>query len=107
MSGKRRLKPTLQTKVRATKSQDAPVGFGNRLVVDTGLATPHESAFCELPQLVPIAAKPVPAVVVPFVLEANSHTIVPKTPELFLEPVVELSVPLAAQKLDDRDSTRE
>src|SRR5690606_15338556 len=50
---------------RGARAADAPVGLGDRDVVDARLAPPRQPPLVELPQLVAVAAPPLPAVGVP------------------------------------------
>src|SRR5688572_3428891 len=69
--------------------------FLDRQVVDAGEAPAHQAVLGELPVLVAVGAEPVPRVVVPLVLEAHGDEVAHEAPELLLQPVVELAVPLA------------
>ena len=61
-------------------------------------APAHQAVLIELPKLIAIGAKPVAAVVMPFVGEPHRHPVVAKPPQLLDEPVVELLVPFAGQE---------
>src|ERR1700733_6099021 len=67
-------------------------------VVDAREAHPHQPVLVEFPVLVSIAAKPLAAVVVPFVGETHGDAIVPKGPQLLDETVIELARPFARQE---------
>src|ERR1700722_13401624 len=72
--------------------------FGNRQVVDAGDTQPHQPVFVELPIFIAVAAKPVAAVVVPFVGKAHRDAVLAKRPKLLDEPVIEFARPLAREK---------
>jgi hypothetical protein len=76
-----------------------PAGIGDGDVIDAGLAAAHQAAVVELPQLVPVAAEPLPGRIVPLVLEAYGHPVV--TPQTRAQYVVQLGLPLSGQELDD------
>ena len=61
----------------------------------------HETVFIKLPILVTVAAKPIAAIVVPFIRKADGDRIVAKGPQFLYEPIVQLSLPLAGQKRFD------
>ncbi len=88
--------------ISGSRSRSRPkkltIGFPNRDVVDAGFAPSHQTVFSELPQLVAIAAVPNAGSVVPFVLEADSDSIVGECPEVLHKPVVEFTIPFAGQK---------
>src|SRR5262245_26896600 len=67
-------------------------------IVDAGDPQPHQSVLVELPVLVSIAAKPMPAVVVPFIGKSHRNAVLAKGPDLFDQTIVELAVPLARQE---------
>ena len=71
-------------------------GLLDRQIIDAGDPEAHQAVHVEFPIFIAIAAKPVAAIVVPFVGEADSDTVVPKCPELLDQPVVELAIPLAS-----------
>lgn len=48
-----------------------PFHFGDRQVVDAGLATTHEPRVVKLPEFVAVAAEPLAGIVVPLVLEPH------------------------------------
>src|SRR3954471_24832361 len=66
----------------------------DRQVIDAGNAQPHQPMLIEFPVLVAIAAKPIAAVVVPFVSEANRDPVIAERPNLLDEAVVKLAIPL-------------
>jgi hypothetical protein len=78
-----------------------PAGFGDRHVVDTGLATAHQPAVIELPQLVAVAAEPLTVPVVTFVLEADRDSVLPKAPQALAQNIIELAFPLGGEERDD------
>src|SRR3954468_2079176 len=71
-------------------------------IVDAGDAQAHQAMLVELPVLVAIAAKPLPAVVVPLVGKAHRDPAVAKRPDFLDEAVVEFAVPFARQERLDR-----
>src|SRR5215813_9155212 len=74
---------------------------GDRQVVDAGDAPPHQALGVELPVLVAVAAKPVAAVVVPFVGEAHRDAVAGECPHFLDQAVVELALPFARQERHD------
>src|ERR1041385_9194523 len=68
---------------------------------------PHEPALIEFPVLVTVAAKPVAAVIMPFVGEANSDPIGLKGPQLLDEAVVEFPDPFSPEKRLDFGAARD
>src|SRR5579863_6826655 len=100
LSGAGRLKPQIRQPgmvvgTPAGGPEILAVGFDNRQVVDARDAPAHQAVLIELPKLVAIGAKPVAAVVMPFVGEPHRHPVVAKPPQLLDEPVVEFLVPFA------------
>lgn len=81
---------------------ETPVCRADRHIVNAGFAPAHQTVFVKLPLLVAVGPKPVDGVVMPLVLESNGDSVVMESPKLFDQPVIELSGPLAAKKLDDR-----
>lgn len=71
------------------------IGFGDRQVIDACETPMHQTIRRELPVLVSIAAKPVSAVVMPFIGVANGDAVLGKRPELFDQPVIELFLSLS------------
>src|SRR6516164_7476705 len=71
-------------------------------VVDAGDAQTHQPVLVEFPVLVAVAAKPVAAVVVPFIGKAHGNAVLAKGPDFLDQAVVELAAPLAGQKGLDR-----
>src|SRR5579863_4854132 len=65
-----------------------PLAFLDRQVVDAGDAQPHQAVRVEFPVLVAVAAKPVAAVVVTFIGEADGNPVVAEGPDFLDEPVV-------------------
>ena len=70
-------------------------------VIDAADASAHEAVFIKLPILITVAAKPIAAIVVPFIRKADSDPIVVKGPLFLYEPIVQLTLPLAGQKRFD------
>src|SRR3979411_2732097 len=73
----------------------------DRKIVDAGDPQPHQSVLVKLPVLVSIAAKPVPAVVVPFIGKSHRNAILAKGPDFLDQAIVKLAVPLACQERFD------
>src|SRR5262245_7935782 len=92
-------------------SSERPVvlsfGLTDWQVVDARDATAHEPVFIELPVLVSVGPEPIAGVVMPLVGEPHRNAVFAECPELFDKAVLELLVPLAGEKLDDRRSSRE
>src|ERR1700758_1834682 len=78
-----------------------PVGLADRQIVDRSKAPLHHAGGVEFPVLVSVRAKPVAAVVMPFVSEPHGDVIVAKRPQLFDQAVIEFLVPFAGEKSDD------
>jgi hypothetical protein len=74
------------------------LAFLDRKIVDAGDAKAHQAVLVELPVLVAVAAKPVAAVVVPFIGEAHGDAVVAEGPDFLDQAVVELAVPLTRQE---------
>src|ERR1700730_5037123 len=77
----------------------------DREVVYAGDAQAHEAMRIELPVLVAIAAKPVAAIIVPFVGEANRNSVLAERPDLLDQAVVKLAVPFAREEGFDGGAT--
>jgi hypothetical protein len=56
----------------------------------------------EFPVLVAVAAKPIAAVIMPFIGEAYRDAVLAEGPDFLDQAVVELAVPVARQKRFDR-----
>src|SRR5208283_233258 len=54
----------------------------DRQIVDARQAAPHETRFCEFPILISVASKPIARIVMAFIGEAHSDSIVAEGPEL-------------------------
>ena len=70
-------------------------------VVDGGVAALHEAGGGEFPVFVPVAAKPLPSGIVPFVFEADGDAVVGEGPEFFHQAVVEFFGPFLGEEGDD------
>src|SRR5215470_15508471 len=68
---------------------------------DAGEPPAHQAIRVELPILVPVGAKPMTAVVMPFIGEAHRNAVTCESPDFLDEPIVELARPLAPEKLYD------
>ena len=77
---------------------DAPLGLGDRDIVDRGLAPAHQAVLVELPVLVAVRAPPLPVGVVPLVLEAHRDVVGRERPQVLPQHVVELALPLAHEE---------
>ena len=64
-------------------------------LVDAGDAQAHQPVLIELPVLVAIAAKPIAAIIVPFVGETNCDSVLAERPNLLDQAVIELAIPFA------------
>ena len=78
-----------------------PVGRGDRLVVDTGVAHGHVAVGIELPVLVAVRAEPVAGIVVPLVGKTHGNAVPVACPQILDQPVVEFARPFARQQRDD------
>src|SRR5215475_10283938 len=72
--------------------------FLDRQVVDAGDAKAHQPLIVELPIFIAIAAKPVAAVVMPFIGEAHGDTVPAESPDFLDQPVIKLARPFARQE---------
>ena len=79
----------------AERPQELPLLRGNRHVIDARVAAAHESVLVELPLFVTIRAKPVAAVVVPFVREAYGDPVARKGPHFLDQAILQFALPLA------------
>src|SRR5260370_41793569 len=95
-----------ERRMTARAAAKRPVVFAlavfDRQIVDAGDAQAHQAVLVEFPVLVAVAAKPVAAVVVPFIGEAHADAVLPKGPDLLDQSVVELPLPFAGVKVSDR-----
>ena len=82
-------------------SEDAAVALVDSDVVDARFAAAHQSVLVELPELVSVAAPPLPVPIVAFVLEADGDPVSVEGPEVLAECVVELSLPFLGEEGDD------
>ena len=57
-------------------------------VINTGKASLHQTVFGELPIFVAVGAKPLAAVIVPFIFKAHRYAIFGKRPQGFFEFVL-------------------
>jgi len=105
---------TLQGQVRQARmivrpAAERPVEFGIcRLdwdIVDGGEATLHQSCRIIFPVLVAIRAKPVPAVVMPFIRVAHRDSIAVKCPQFLDEPIIQFLGPFPGQECDNFPAT--
>jgi hypothetical protein len=85
-------------RARAERPMEPPVRLPDRHVVDAGFASAHQALAIKLPLLVAVGAKPVPRIVMPFVLEANGDAVVGDGPEFLDQAVIELSGPFTPQE---------
>src|SRR5579862_5051594 len=83
------------------RPMEAAIFFGNRNVVDAGLAPAHQAVLVELPLLVAVGAVPLAGRVVPLVLEAHGDTIAVKRPKILDQAIVEFPGPFPREKCDD------
>src|SRR5262249_48144554 len=81
---------------------EAAIFLGDGDVVDRGFTARHQAVLVELPLFVAVGAVPLAARVVPFVLEAHRDAVVVKGPEVLDQAVVELLLPFAREKGDNR-----
>src|SRR6202451_4069159 len=58
----------------------------------------HQAVLVELPVLVPVAAKPMSAVVVPLISEPHRDAVAGERPQLLDQAIIELAVPFAHQE---------
>src|SRR5499427_3804778 len=74
-------------------------------VINAGDPQTHQPVLIELPVLVAIAAKPVAAIIMPFVGEANRDSVLAECPNFLDQAVVKLAIPLTCQKCFDFRTT--
>src|SRR6185437_5363081 len=82
-----------------------PLALPDREIIYAGDAQAHQALRIEFPILIPIAAKPVAAVIVPFIGETHRDAVLAECPHFFDEAVVKLAIPFACQKPLDLGST--
>src|ERR1700679_1810929 len=73
----------------------------NWKVVNTSVAVMHNPAFVELPIFISVRAEPLPGCVMRLVRETDRDAGASKRPQLFDEPIVQLFLPFASEKLHD------
>ena len=83
-------------------AEDPPLRFLDGDVVDASLPAAHQAVLVELPELVAIAAPPLPLSVMALVLEPDRDPVFPEGPQVLAQGIVELAVPLADEEVDDR-----
>src|SRR3954471_10054776 len=88
------------------RAEDAPLTRVDLHVVDACLTPAHEPVLVELPELVAIAAPPLAAAVMAFVLKSHGNAVAVEAPEVLAQRVVQLDLPLLRQKGDDRLPSR-
>src|ERR1700729_3843759 len=86
---------------------EAAVLFGNRDVVDAGLAPAHQAVPVELPLLIAIGAIPLAVRIVPLILKAHRDAIVVERPETLNQAIVMFFRPFAREKSDDGGASLE
>src|SRR6267142_2363580 len=74
--------------------------FPDREIVDTSKALLHQSIDGKLPVFIPVRAKPVFAIVMPFVGKPHSDPILRECPKLLNQAVVKLLRPFAPKECD-------
>jgi hypothetical protein len=79
---------------------ELPVALRNRQIVDARIAKFHQAVGTEFPVFVAVGAKPLTAVVVPFVGVPDGDAVVGERPQFLDQPIVEFLGPLALQKFD-------
>src|SRR5579863_4784986 len=77
------------------------LGCLDRQVVDAGNSLAHQPSFVELPILIPVTAKPIAAIVMPFIGETYRYPVLAEGPDLLDQTVVELALPFAREKCLD------
>ena len=75
--------------------------FADRQIVDAGDAMLHQAVRVEFPILIAVTAKPMTAVVTPFIGKAHGDAIAAECPQLLDQPVIEFAIPFARQEIDD------
>src|SRR5277367_4120755 len=77
------------------------ISLYDRQLIDARMSCIHQTLFVELPILIAVSAEPVSRVIVVFVCEPHCDSIAMECPQLFDEPVVQLSRPLSREKCDN------
>ena len=77
------------------------LGLVDLVVVDRGVPLLHQAVLVELPRLIPVTSPSSPLGVVALVLEADRDAVLREAPEVLLQPVVQLALPLTPQELLD------
>src|SRR5262249_20900697 len=82
-------------------AEDPALALVDGRVVDARLPAPHQPFLVELPQLVAVAAVPLPRGVVRLVLEPDGDAVAMPGPRVLAQRIVQSPAPLGAQDLDD------
>src|SRR5450432_3425267 len=85
-------------RTHSKRPEELAVGLLDRSVVDAGDAAAHQALLIELPVLVAVTPEPGSSIVMPLVSKANGNPVLPDSPELLDQPVVEFTLPLAGEK---------
>src|SRR4029077_8011898 len=80
----------------------AAVRFADWGIIDGCEAATHQAVVVKLPILVAVGAKPVAAVVMPFIGKTHRDLVLSEDPKLLDEPIVQLALPLAGEEGNDR-----
>jgi hypothetical protein len=80
---------------------DAPLAFGNCVVVDAGVAASHQSVFVELPVLVAVTTPPLSGAILGFIFEANRDAVLGEAPQFLAQRIVELASPFSCEEGPD------
>src|SRR5271156_4967970 len=83
------------------RPEDAPVGLGDKQVVDAGFPAHHVTLGVELPQFVSVTTEPLAGDIVALVLEPHGDPVAVERPQVLAQGVVEFAGPLPAQELND------
>src|SRR5512144_536417 len=79
-----------------------PLVLGNGHVIDACYAQSHKASLVEFPVLVAIRSKPISRVVVPLIGKTYRNAVTVIGPEFLDQAVVEFSVPLSDEELNNR-----
>src|SRR5918912_544704 len=85
--------------MRHRRLEDAAIGLVYLVVVDRGVATAHQTVLVELPQFDAMRTPPLSIHIPALVLEPDRDAVPRKAPEVLLQPVVQLALPLPPEKV--------
>ena len=86
---------------RAGRPAVFALALRDREIVDAGDTLAHQALAVEFPIFVAVAAKPLAAIIMPFIGEAHGDAVVVESPDFLDQAVVELTSPFARQERFD------